>query len=362
MEPSTSITRPPGDSSSARPGSEPSSREIPHQELAELIARRDRGETLPRAETPLQLGGLRLSGADLSGLDLSGADLSGASFVGCILTGSRLVSANLSGAVLQDADLSDAELLQATMSGADLSNARLDRAGLGQVVAIDAVFFGVTCEGGTFTGADLTGSDLRAAKLSSCRARSVNLTGVDLTNASLIEVDLGQAILHDASFRDAKLDRSRFKGIVGYKRCDWINADIHDVDFTGAWLVRRFIQDENYLHEFRSQSARHEKLYRVWSITSDCGRSLSRWAAWTVLVALIYAAAYTQVDIDWGDYRTPLSPVYYSVVTFTTLGYGDVLPGSTTAQVLVISEVILGYFSLGGMMSILSDKMARRAG
>ncbi len=79
-------------------------------------------------------------------------------------------------------------------------------------------------------------------------------------------------------------------------------------------------------------------------------------------MALIYAYLYTLVDIDWGDYETPLSPVYYSVVTFTTLGYGDVLPGSVGAQVMAMSEVVLGYFSLGGMMSILSDKMARRAG
>ena len=81
-----------------------------------------------------------------------------------------------------------------------------------------------------------------------------------------------------------------------------------------------------------------------------------------MIIAMIYAVAYTQVSIDFGDYETSFSPIYYSVVTFTTLGYGDVLPGSTTAQLLAVSEVILGYFSLGGMMSILSDKIARRSG
>ena len=50
------------------------------------------------------------------------------------------------------------------------------------------------------------------------------------------------------------------------------------------------------------------------------------------------------------------------MVTFTTLGFGDVLPNTTGAEALVMSEVILGYLSLGGLMSILSDKMARRAG
>lgn len=341
---------------------EPSARQIPHQGLADLVARRERGELLPAAPEPLDLSSSQLAGTDLSGLDLSRAILKGANLVGVKLIGSRLVSADLTDAVMHNADLSGAELLQADLSRADLTNANIDTAGLGQVTAIEAVFFGATGDGATFTGADLSSTDFRAATLQSCRAREVNLTGADFTNSTLDEVDFGGSKLNKTVFRDSHLGSSMLKGVTGYKTCDWINAEIHDVDFTGAWLVRRYIQDENYLHEFRSQSARHERLYRVWSITSDCGRSLSRWSLWTVLVALAYAVMYTQVSIDWGDYETPLSPVYYSVVTFTTLGYGDVLPGSTAAQIMVISEVILGYFSLGGMMSILSDKMARRAG
>lgn len=362
MEPTTSAP----DAASALPrtpvGAPGSAKEVSHQGLAELMARRDRGEQMPRSDSPLELGGLRLNEADLSGLDLSGAIFDGASLIGCNLSGTRLVSADLSGAILQGADLTETELLQATLSGADLSNAVLDRAGLGHVNAVNAVFFGVRCHGATLTGADLTGCDFRASTMQLCRARGATLIDADFTNATVTEVDLGEASLGKTSFRGTDLAGSRLYGITGYKTCDWVNAATHDVDFTGAYLVRRHVQDENYLHEFRNQSARHQRLYQIWSITSDCGRSLSRWAIWTVLVALIYAAAYTQVEIDWGDYQTPLSPFYYSVVTFTTLGYGDVLPGSTAAQILVITEVIMGYFSLGGMMSILSDKMARRAG
>lgn len=340
----------------------PSARLVPHQGLAELIGRRDRGETLPAAPEPLDLSGSQLSGVDLSGLDLSRAKLAGANLIDANLEGSRLVSADLTNTVLHNTTLTAAEFLQADLTGADLTNATIDRTGLGQVTAVEAVFFGVTGDGASFSGADLTASDFRAANLTNCRIREVNLSGVDFTNTTLDGVDFGDSKLHKTVFRDAHLSRSRLKGVSGYKTCDWINSEIHEVDFTGAWLVRRHIQDENYLHEFRSQSARHERLFRVWSITSDCGRSLGRWSLWTVLVAMIYAGLYTQVAIDWGDYETPLSPVYYSVVTFTTLGYGDVLPGSTAAQILAMSEVILGYFSLGGMMSILSDKMARRAG
>ena len=53
--------------------------------------------------------------------------------------------------------------------------------------------------------------------------------------------------------------------------------------------------------------------------------------------------------------------MYYSVVTLTTLGYGDAVPASLPAQVLAMSEAILGYVGLGDMLSILANKMARRA-
>jgi voltage-gated potassium channel Kch len=53
--------------------------------------------------------------------------------------------------------------------------------------------------------------------------------------------------------------------------------------------------------------------------------------------------------------------LYYSVVTLTTLGYGDVVPASPTAQVLAMCEVVLGYVMLGGLLSIFSNKMSRRA-
>ena len=70
---------------------------------------------------------------------------------------------------------------------------------------------------------------------------------------------------------------------------------------------------------------------------------------------------YELVALDYGDYPTFLSSFYYSVVTLTTLGYGDVLPASPAAQIVAMVEVALGYVMLGGLLSIFSNKMARRA-
>ena len=55
------------------------------------------------------------------------------------------------------------------------------------------------------------------------------------------------------------------------------------------------------------------------------------------------------------------SALYFSIVTFTTLGFGDVVAASRAARVLVGLEVIVGYIMLGGLISILANKLARRS-
>ncbi len=102
--------------------------------------------------------------------------------------------------------------------------------------------------------------------------------------------------------------------------------------------------------------------YLLWRVTSDCGRSLRRWTAVIGAVAVLFAVLYAVVGIDVGAHAPGwLTYFYFSVVTLTTLGYGDVLPVSAVGQLLVVLEVCLGYLMLGGLISILANKMARRS-
>ena len=178
---------------------------------------------------------------------------------------------------------------------------------------------------------------------------------------SLKEADLTQADVGHAIFRDADLSRSRVKAVTGYSTTDWIGIDILDADFAGAYMVRRAIMDQNYLYEFRHKNRLNAAIYRLWWLTSDCGRSFIRWTLWTGIIAALFAVVYSVVNIDYGVHPTSLSPLYYSIVTMTTLGYGDVTPASTAAQVVVMFEVLTGYIMLGGVLSIFATKMGRRA-
>ncbi len=145
------------------------------------------------------------------------------------------------------------------------------------------------------------------------------------------------------------------------KSAQCIGADIRDINFAGAYLMRRFIVDQNYLKEFRDSSRMSGFIYKIWWLTSDCGRSVMRWVMCILLLVSVFAFLYTYVEIDYGDYQTWLSPIYFSIVTITTLGYGDVMPASTAGQVVALAEVMSGYLMLGGLISIFSNKVARRA-
>jgi Ion channel len=59
--------------------------------------------------------------------------------------------------------------------------------------------------------------------------------------------------------------------------------------------------------------------------------------------------------------KTWFTPFYFSIVTFTTLGFGDVRPACAMGQIIASTEVILGYITLGLLLAVLAEKLARRS-
>lgn len=314
-----------------------------------------------RPARPLDLRGLRLVDVDLAGLDLTGADLSGADLSRANLSRTRLLNAKLAGCTLFEARLEKAELSGADLTGANLQGARAGGVGLGMAKLVGATLLGADLRNALVSGADLTAADLRQTCLEAARLREADLSGADLSRANLRGAELAAASVRRARFDQADLRGSSLEGLRGFRQASWIGVHILDIDFSGAYLCRRFIQDQNYLEEFKRQGRWARVLHALWWLSSDCGRSLARWSAWTAAIVVSFAGVYRFVDVDFGPYPTSLSSLYYSVVTLTTLGYGDVLPRSPAAQVVAMVEVVLGYVMLGGLLSIFSNKMARRA-
>lgn len=67
----------------------------------------------------------------------------------------------------------------------------------------------------------------------------------------------------------------------------------------------------------------------------------------------------------WDEPLTVIQSVYFSVVTITTLGYGDITPQTETARILAALEAFLGIVTIGLFLNAVArrsdeDKEARR--
>jgi uncharacterized protein YjbI with pentapeptide repeats len=323
----------------------------PEQDLADLI-RAGRAHEL-------DLRGAFLVSADLSELDLSSLDLTGADLSCADLRGANLMLANLEGASLFEARLEETDLSAANLVGADLRHAIARKAGFGRA----------NLSGATMSEGDFREASFVQARLDKVSAEGASFIRARLKQASLIEADLAYADLThaeledvdwtEASLRRADLRHSSLRGARGYGSADWIGADLREADFNGAYLLRREAIDQNYLDEFRRQSSSAALVFQIWKLTSDCGRSITRWGLWTAFIAVFFAGIYAYLPIAY-SYDTPLAPLYFSVVTLTTLGYGDALPTTLLGQGVVMCQVVVGYVMLGGLLSIFSGKMATR--
>ena len=328
-------------------------------DVTAVIDRIRRGARLRPSDS---LRGANLMNQDLSGLNLAGVDLRGADLSRTNLTKANLVGARLEGAVLFGATLDHAELLKADLRGAGMTQCSARNAGFGGAVLENATLFNATLKGASFTHSNLKAADFRAANLTGARLRDCCMRDADFSRSVLRGSDLKESDTTGASFHDAELQGSKLNGLRGASQANWIGADILNVDFCGAYLVRRQILDQNYLHEFRSQGRMAEVLYRIWWATSDCGRSFTRWSLWTAALAILFAALYPLVEIDLGGRPDNwMTTIYFSVVTLTTLGYGDIVPTSVAARLVVLVEVVAGYMMLGGLLGIFANKMGRRA-
>ena len=322
----------------------------------------------------IDLRGCHLDHMDLSNRLLHAADLRHASLHATNLSGADFAAADLSGA-----DLSSAELFHADFSGAIMSRVDLERAFL-----IDANLSLAYLNGANLTGAHLSGANLTSARLNSAR-----IVGADLTNACLKDADLRGANLEgsdlsNADLQGADLTGANLKGAI-LASVDFSGANITGVQFNetetckdiqinmahGNAMFKRYAQDQAYVEEYKINRPLR---YWLWKYSSNCGRSLLLWVFWCVFIAVGFSLVFhfhldgsesfmlTELAKEPGyDPRDWAPMLYNSVVTFTTLGFGDIVPRTQEAAWWITAEVVMGYFMLGGLITILATKLARRS-
>jgi hypothetical protein len=137
--------------------------------------------------------------------------------------------------------------------------------------------------------------------------------------------------------------RGHYQGIRGLSACH------------GNRIFVRDATDQDYLDTVEEQLRSRWGRFRfwLWGLT-DYGRSLMS----VVIFASILIFGFGWVYSHWlgvirvRDRRvTPFTPYYFSIVTYTTLGFGDVKPNNLAGEILVSVEVILGYLTLGLLLA-----------
>jgi hypothetical protein len=259
---------------------------------------------------------------------------------------------------------------------------------------------GISLNRHSLEGEMLNWADLSGAKLLITDLRGTRLYGAVLNKVQAVEADFRGALLSRADLSGAILVRADIRG-ANLESANLSKADVTDVRFDRRGVYRgiqldgaygnprfiRFAKDQEFIEEFRSNRWRFWLLYLPWLIFADCGRSFSRWAAWSILFALFFGFVFGNPEsltwlpeslrpvvelssrcdppeslmIDGCREKTWFTPYYFSIVTFTTLGFGDITPLNLAGEIWITIEVILGYIMLGGLISILANKLARRS-
>lgn len=254
-----------------------------------------------------------------------------------------------------------------------------------------ACFQGVNFKRSSFNGSSLRHARFRdGTVLDGASFVFANLTGAALRDISIAGADFSESTINSADFRGSRLDFSSFKNVkfTREKALRFIGLGSRPTRFGGE--VQRFDRlgrrSSTELVDYAYQQGRISYLERAQPVLSkvsylltNYGQSSSRLFLWVVILWLFFATLYfpirlpdflvgTQVGdvlvacdpvlIDSetrNEVRSPVRLLYFSAVTLTTLGFGDIVPEEhcVAAEVCAAAEALMGYALLGAFVSLL---------
>jgi hypothetical protein len=318
-----------------------------------------------------------LEEADLKSAYLKGVDLKKAYLKGADLKRVHLEDADVSGADLREAKFRDAYLTNADISGARLEGAN---------------FYHAYLEGVDLAGADLKGAKLLRVHLQHGSIEECNLEGVDLWRAHLEGVFLSKSCLKGANLTEVIVDGATLiDNCIIDRKTDFSGVGLHNARIApGTKQLLQYNVRRKHWEEWYGGDRFLQWPVRWFWWLSDYGSS-----TWQIIKAfLILAVGFAVVYYAWGaiDYyglkvrtrpgivsnlfvlqgtaevvsrgQVPFRALYFSIVTMTTLGFGDMYANVATeldyryanircvcGHLLLVIQVTLGYVLLGALVT-----------
>lgn len=353
--------------------------------------------------------GSKFGGVDLSDRNLSGLDFSDGHFEGANLSNSKLTGTNLENAFLRGADLSKTDFGGSNLRCVDFMGADASETHFGGCDLTGAIFYNVSLSsagmGGTtlkavnFESADLSTLDLSGLDMRLCNLSDSDLSDSDLCKANLQGSNLESAVLEGTDLRGTNLENTRlFQTYLTNARIDQ-GTDFGDECIyhsttkeleKAVWVYRDLQQllKENSLpgsarkyRIFEKDARNHLEGSTISSIFGNVsktvwlyGESWKRLLLTSALTITSYSVAYklnhvgtiSTVPTKYSilDYtisvsqfwKESITAVYFSMVTFSTLGYGDVQPSNLIVQILAASEALIGTLLMAALVFVLGRR------
>ncbi|GEM_PF-3534877 len=241
-----------------------------------------------------------------------------------------LVGADLSGLMLSVKNLQHSDL-----TGVNFYNARFDRVG----------FDFSTLDKANFESAIFDKVDLRRATVVNARWAEAILDGVKIGSLRRVGLsnpyesgqhkDLAKAGQVFSMFKELYTTNGQFDtaGAFWVRECDLKRV-------TGSWVDRVW----------------------WWTLWATCGygEEPKRTAGLFFIIIFGFALIYTMctLNVPDGDTNNLSTCLYFSVVTFTSLGYGEITPVGI-ARFFAAAEALLGVFSISLFVFVFCRRMTR---
>lgn len=276
----------------------------------------------------------------------------------------------------------DIELEGARLDNCYLEGVHLDKRGVdfisenGKIDTSRKWYSNVYLKGAHLNHTHLEGARLMGANLEGARLWFSHIEGADIADACLVDAHCQRATVDGStSLWECKVNRkTNFLGV---------NLDVVKIDPATKQLLKYNVRRRNWEEWYEEQPWWLRSAVREFWRISDYGISTNRVIITFFRWALIFAAVY----LAWGlidyyllglkdnpgivsnlfvleDGREAVSPwlvpfraIYFSIVTMTTLGFGDMYASAHSflrglfGHALLALQVILGYVLLGALIT-----------
>ncbi|PSW73715.1 hypothetical protein C9J41_10945 [Photobacterium sp. GB-50] len=267
--------------------------------------------------------------------NLMGIDLNGIKINHCILVNTCLANANLTNAQLGSITFRDCSL-----NGAILVNARLGQ---------------VKFQCSSMAGADIDGAFLNVVELSDQSAPD-GLSYKKVSYLYLLKC-LFLAIFRSGIFSESPKNSQKHTIFLFNDTAKLTSP--YNLSFKNYvdWYQYIFVQ----LRNFKRLPIGEKLLFSFSLIITKSWTSYAVLGIFALIANIVFALIYQVNSCGLKGFDGSfLTAFYYSVVTFTTLGYGEITPLTDFTRIIVIIEVLLGYITLGSFVFLIGHKVNDR--